>query len=106
MKRKKKEEFKFSNKYHPLQGILGVIFAVIALIAIGVLFYISSKSSGNAGAWIGLVGGVVFAINIVGFILSILGFRKQEVYYRFPIIGILMNGCLFIMFLLLYIVGI
>lgn len=106
MRKKKKDEFKFSDKYHPLQGIIGVILALVVLVAMCVLFYVSSKSSGNAGMWIGFVGLGIFVINIIGFVFSVLGFQKQEIYYRFPIAGILLNGCFFIVFLLLYIVGI
>ncbi|WP_455714060.1 DUF6142 family protein [Anaerosporobacter sp.] len=106
MRKKKKDEFKFSDKYHPLQGIIGVILAFVVLIAMSILFYISSTSEGNAGIWIGLVGLGMFVINIIGFVLSVLAFHKQEIYYRFPIAGILLNGCFLIVFLLLYIVGI
>jgi hypothetical protein len=106
MRKKKKDDFKFSDKYHPVQGIIGVVLALIVLIATCFLFYVSSRSSGNAGVWIGFVGLGIFVVNIIGFIFSVLGFHKQEIYYRFPIAGILLNGCLFIVFLLLYIVGI
>lgn len=106
VKRRKKDDFKFSDKSHPIQGIMGVIIAIIIFIVMGVLFYISSTTNGNAGLWIGFLGLGIFLLNILGFVLSVLGFRKQEVYYRFPIAGILLNGSLFIVFLLLYIVGI
>lgn len=104
--RKKKDEFKFSDKYHPVQGIVGVVLAILVLITSCVLFYISSTSSGNAGVWIGLIGVLLLIINIIGFVLSVRGFRKQDIYYHFPIAGILLNGFLFVVFLLLYIVGI
>lgn len=106
MRRKKKDEFKFSDKFHPLQGIVGVVLALLVLIATCVLFYISSTSDGNAGVWIGLAGLFMFVINIIGFVLSVRGFRMQDIYYHFPIAGILLNGSLFVVFLLLYIVGI
>lgn len=103
---KKKDEFKFSDKYHPVQGIVGVVLALLVLITTCVLFYISSTSAGNAGVWVGFTGIGMFIINIIGFILSVRGFRMQDIYYHFPIAGILLNGSLFIVFLLLYIVGI
>ena len=106
MRRKKNDDFKFSDKYHPVQGIVGVVVALLALIATCLLFYISSASAGNAGVWIGFTGLGIFIINIIGFVLSVQGFRKQDIYYRFPIAGIMLNGFLFIVFLLLYIVGI
>lgn len=106
MRKKKKDDFKFSDKFHPLLGIIGVVLALLVLIAMCVLFYISSTSAGNTGVWIGFAGLGLFIINIVGFVLSVRGFRMQDIYYHFPIAGIMLNGSLFVVFLLLYIVGI
>ncbi|WP_167958618.1 DUF6142 family protein [Anaerosporobacter faecicola] len=105
-KRKKQDDFKFSDKYHPIQGIIGTAIGGLVILCMLSLFIISSRSGGNAGLWIGLAGMGSFLLCIAGFIFSVIGFRKQEIYYRFPITGIMMNSSLFVVFLLLYIVGI
>lgn len=105
IKRKKKDDYKFSDKSHPIQGIIGFCLGIVVLVSLCILFYISSKSDGNAGLWISLVGIALLFIDIVGFIFSVKGFSRKDIYYRLPISGIMLNGGLFIIFLLLYIVG-
>lgn len=105
IRRRKQEKFTFSDKVHPTKAIIGVVVACVVLVALGILFYVSSRSGGNAGVWIGSMGVALFFLALIGFILSVMGFEQQEIYYTFPIIGILLNGFLGVFILLLYIIG-
>lgn len=105
-KRKRKLRYKFSNKRHPIKGIVSLIIAVISFISIIIISYVSSLSYGNGDIILGAIGVVSMLFCIVGFILSINAMKQKEIYYVIPIIGLLMNGILFTVYFVLYIIGI
>lgn len=101
----KKEIFKFSGRSHSVKGLMSVIIGSVSLITLIVLSIISSLSKGNGGLIIGVIGILLFVFTIVGFILGIKGCREKEIYYTAPIVGMVMNGFLSILFFALYMVG-
>ncbi|WMJ89640.1 DUF6142 family protein [Anaerocolumna sp. MB42-C2] len=102
----KKEIFKFSGRSHSVKGIISVIIGVFTLITLLILSIISSLSKGNGGWIIGLIGMLLFAISIAGFVLGIKACREKEIHYAAPVTGMVLNGFLSIFFFVLYMVGV
>ncbi len=105
MFRRKKEVFKFSGRSHSVRGVISVIAGFVTLIALLVLSVVSSFSKGNGGLIIGIIGMLLFAISVAGFILGIKSCREKEIYYAAPVTGMVLNGFLSIIFFILYMLG-
>lgn len=106
MVKRKKEVFKFSGRKHSIRGLISVIFGGITLIALILLSVISSLSGGYGGLILGIIGMVLFVISITGFILGIKSCREKEIFYTAPVVGMVLNGFLSIVFFVLYMIGI
>ncbi len=104
--KRKKDSFKFSGRSHSVRGIISVGLAVVALLTIVISSIISAISHGNGSMALGAIGIVAFIISLVGFILGIKGSLEKEIYYTAPIVGMIMNGLLFLFYFVLYVVGI
>ncbi len=101
--KRKRDSYRFSDKVHPIQGIASVGIAVLLLIGMIFLFLLSSKHPGIL--IIGLAGIFIFFGSIAGEVLAIMGIRREDIHYRFPIMGILMNGFIIIICVALYVAG-
>lgn len=106
MVKRKKEVFKFSGRNHSIRGLISVIIGGITLLALIILSVISSLSGGNGGLILGIIGMVLFVMSIAGFILGIKSCREKEIFYTAPVVGMVLNGLLSIVFFVLYMVGI
>lgn len=106
MLKRKKETFKFSIKKHSIMGIISSILGSISCITLIVLSYISSRTAGNGGLVLGVIGMALFCLSITGIVLAIKGFKEKEIYYTAPIVGLGLNGFLSIVYFVLYMVGI
>lgn len=102
--RRKRDSYSFSDKVHPIQGIVSVGIAALLFIGMILLFLLSSKHPGMLVT--GLAGIFVFFGSIAGEVLGIMGIRKEDIHYRFPIMGILMNGFIIVICVALYVAGI
>jgi hypothetical protein len=102
----KKDVYKFNVKNHSIKGIISLCIGTISGISFFILSYISSLSAGNGGILLGLIGILLFLLSIVGFILSIKACKEKEIYYTAPFVGLVLNGILSILYLILYMVGI
>lgn len=102
----KKGNFKFSDKKHSVRGILSSVAGLAALIIFIAVLYISGKNKGNGGVVIGIAGTGALLLTIIGLVLGIKGFREKEIIFTFPIIGVVLNGLLFVTYLTVYLMGI
>lgn len=78
------------------------ILVVLGFIAISI---VSGIYGGEAGIIIGIVGIFLFVLSIFGFILSYKELKQRDIYYRFPMIGIISNGFMLIILVTIYIMG-
>lgn len=106
MFRRKKEAYKFSDRRHSIKGLLSFIMAVISFISLVTLCYISSQTAGNGGMILGVTGMVLCGFTVAGFVLGIKACKEKEVYYNAPVAGLVINGILSTVYLILYMVGI
>lgn len=101
--KKRKTAYTFSDKTHPKEGILSVIVGSVLLISFLVLFLVTSRKQG--GLFIGVLGLAIFFGSIAGIWLSVKAMKKEDILYRFPIIGIVINGIVLLISVSLYFIG-
>ncbi|MFV0341693.1 MAG: DUF6142 family protein [Anaerocolumna sp.] len=104
--KRKKDSFKFSGRSHSLRGVISVVLAIISLLLIMTSTILSTISHGNGGMYLGAVGILAFIVSLGGFILGIKACLEKEIYYTAPLVGMIINGLLFIFYFILYMVGI
>lgn len=104
--RTKKRKFTFTDKVHPFTGIMSMIIAIIVVIALVVLFLQSSSMKGAAPLYFGIIGMVAFFLSTIGFFMGVFTFKKEDIFYMFPILGSFLNGILMIFLFSLYMIGI
>lgn len=105
MKKRRADGYKFSDKTHPVQALLSVVFAAIALITLLVLFIRSGLQGGKAGLSYGVIGVLMLFLSIAGTTLACISFRKSDIRYLFPILGAAANTLLLLTYAALYILG-
>lgn len=106
MKKNKQEGYKFSDKTHPLPAVLSVVIGAAALIMLLFLIIRSGMMGGEGGLSFGTAGVIMLLLAMAGLIMAGLSFRKHEIHYVFPVIGVAMNSVLTILYVVIYIAGI
>ncbi|BBF44100.1 hypothetical protein lbkm_2788 [Lachnospiraceae bacterium KM106-2] len=100
-----KRSYKFTDKSHPIEGILSVIFGGFVTITLIALCYQSSAAAGKGASYIGLIGMLAFLLTIGGLSLGLISLKEKDVFYRFPVAGVVLNGILLVILFFVYIVG-
>ena len=103
--KRRKESIKFSGRSHSIKGMISFAIGLIIILTLLVLVFISSLSSGNGGIQYGFIGLVLAFIAIYGFALGIKACKEKEIFYTAPISGLVINGLLIVVFIILYLVG-
>lgn len=101
-----KEMIHFSGRRHTKMGIASTIVGSIVILGFLAISMISGLADGKGGIILGIMGFLLFFLAIFGFVLSYKAFRKKDVFYRFPVIGAILNGLMLILFLVIYLFGI
>jgi uncharacterized Tic20 family protein len=104
-RRERNRRYKFSDKTHPVGGVVAFVLGCISLGVVILSIVISEQAQGEAKMIVGLLGILAMLLSLVGFFLAISAVRKKEIHYRFPVMGIVLNGVLAVFLLGLYILG-
>lgn len=100
-----KRSYKFTAKKHTKQGMLSSALGFLALILLVAGLVTAYGKAGGAGPVTGLMGFLSMVFSIIGFTLGARGFQEEDAYYLFSKIGIGLNGVLFILWVLIFVVG-
>lgn len=90
--------YKFTNKSHPLKGVMSAILGMIALVSLFLAIYLSyldgmdSVNGGMARMQYGLAAVLAFLMALVGEIIGLLANKEQDRYRFFPVLGLLLNS--------------
>lgn len=104
--KRKSSNYKFTDKIHPPKAIASTGLSVLTLILFGTACYLSFLKRGNGGMSVGVLGALALISCILGLFLGIKSIQtKQEIHYRFSVLGIGGNGILVVFFLLMYVLG-
>ncbi len=98
--------YKFTDKKHSVLGIISTILGLVASGLIVYAVYVSFKNAGEAGALIGKFGCLSFFLGIVGLVVGIKGFKKDDVFYLFCYIGTALNSACDVFLVLMLLIGV
>ncbi|MDO4345439.1 MAG: DUF6142 family protein [Eubacteriales bacterium] len=101
----KKMMYSFAEKKDSANGIVSTIMGTISLIFFLAMVYASYYMRGEAGLYAGAFGlcGAVFAA--VGFVVGILSFSEKNIRYKYPKLGSVMCGVMFVVWLSMFLIG-
>lgn len=106
MKNEKKSSLHFSGRTHSRKGMISVVVGGTAwCVFLGLCVY-STMQEGKAELAAGGIGILDAFLSFAGAVLSMKGFQEREVYYVLPTAGIILNGSLFVIYFVLYFMGI
>lgn len=103
--KKNKEMIHFSGRRHSKTGIVSMVIGIVAVAGFLALSIFSGVNGGHGGFALGVIGLLLFGLAIFGFILSYIAFKKKDIFYRFPIVGAILNGFMTIIYMIVYILG-
>ncbi len=90
--------YKFTNKSHPLKGIMSAVLGMIALVSMFFAIYLSyldgmnSVNGGMARMQYGLAAVLAFLMALAGEITGLVANTERDRYRFFPILGLLLNS--------------
>lgn len=87
-------------------GLISLVMGILSCVCLLVLFGISSLSAGNGSLLLGAIGLGMCVFSIVGCIIGVKASKEKDIYYKAPIIGLVLNGLLSVIYLILYMLGI
>ncbi len=106
MLKKDKAMIHFSGRRHTKLGILSAVIGIAVVAGFISISIVSAVHRGNGGLLLGVVGMMLFALSVAGFVLSYKAFKQKDIFYRFPVIGIALNGFMTVFFIIIYIMGV
>jgi hypothetical protein len=104
-KKRKKEGLRLTDKKHPVQGIWSTVLGILSLVMFLILCIMSGEEGGASGIEIGFMGIFCGVVSIAGFILALLALRRENIRQLFPSLGVVINGLMILLYLLVYIAG-
>ncbi|MDR1700338.1 MAG: DUF6142 family protein [Lachnoclostridium sp.] len=99
------KKIQFTDKVHPLRGIVSTIIGILSLLFMLGLFIGAGNAKGLGGEIYGYLGTFNVIAAVTGFIMGLLCFRMEDIFIRFPIIGTVLNGIVSFVLIALYILG-
>ncbi|MDD7521414.1 MAG: hypothetical protein SOW12_07120 [Lachnospiraceae bacterium] len=103
IKRKKPRKVIISRVSNEL--ISSFVFAVVSFSILIITSILSAISKGNAGIIAGILPMVAMIISIAGLVLAYRSLRNDDVKLKHVYTGLITNGLLVIVYLVLYIIG-
>ena len=102
----KKMMYSFAEKKNPVSGIISTIMGAVSLIFLLAMVIVSYYMWGHAGIYAGAFGlcGMIFAL--AGFLLGVTSFSEKNIKYKYPKLGSILCGIMFVIWLGLYLIGV
>ena len=104
--KEKKSSLRFKKREHSKVGIWSTVIGIIAWGIFIALSIYSSTTSGNVEVIAGVIGILDAIFVLFGVFLAVKGLQEKDAYYKIPIIGMLLNATLFVIYFSLYLIGI
>lgn len=86
------KKYKFTNRKHPVSGMLSVILGGISTVAVVMAIVLTYHEGGEASVRYGMACGLSVLYAIVGEAFGITAFYDRDQFYFFPILGMILNG--------------
>jgi hypothetical protein len=103
--KRNREMIRFSGRRHTKLGIISTCIGAAVVLGFLSISLVSGLNRGNGGIILGIMGLALFSLAVYGFVLGYKSFKKKDIFYRYPILGVALNGFMTILLLILYILG-
>ena len=104
--KKEKSSLHFTGKRVSGLGIGATVMGAIGWIVFAALSIYSASLDGQAENFVGIIGMLDAVLSIAGVIVSYRALQDRDIYYVMPMIGMALNGILFVLYFSLYFMGI
>lgn len=95
----------FSGRRHTKLGILSAMIGIAVTMGFLAISIISGVKRGEGGEVFGMLGILLLALAVTGFVLSYKALKQRDIFYRFPLIGAALNGFMTIVLIIIYFLG-
>jgi hypothetical protein len=99
------ENLMLTRKKHPKKGIVSVFLGVISFLLLVILCIAAGNERGSLSITAGFLGSLSLILALIGLVLAYLAGREPDIKFLFPTIGGLINVCMAIGLILLYVWG-
>ena len=103
--RENKRSLRFSGRRHARGGIIATVMAGIGWLVFAGLCVYSFSTGGNAASVAGILGILDAVFALAGMVVAFRGFYERDVFYVMPAVGMILNGGLFVLYFVLYLMG-
>ena len=76
--RRKRNNFKFTEKTHSKKGIVSLAVAAVAILIYIVFIFLSYLGRGNLSAYYGSVGVFVMLVSVVSLVVAFMGLKEED----------------------------
>lgn len=88
----RKKSYIFTNKKHPLKGIMSSVLGIISLTSMGGAVYFTFLQKGYANISYGLTGVLALLFSLTGAVLGVLSRMEADKFHFFSYLGIVLNA--------------
>lgn len=91
----------------PVSAVIAALFGIVSAVIFVLTGIMSIIGRGEAGVIIGILGVAAMLLNVAGFSIAA-GSTKgnsDDIYYGIPIFAVIINGVMFIIYMVFYIFG-
>ncbi len=103
---KKRASLHFSGKRVPRLGIGALVTGIAVWLIFFALSLCSAAAEGEAGETVGVIGILDAAFSLTGAVLAYRSLQERDISYAVPVIALVLNATLFVLYLSLYFMGI
>lgn len=102
---RKKKSFMFTTKRHSFLGWLGGLIGIVSIGTAITLVIATANAQGSATKEFGFIGLMLFLLNIIGGIAGLKSVRERDSFITMPIIGLVCNGVMILVWALLLVLS-
>ena len=96
---------KFRGRHNSWRAVLFLVTGSLAIVLLAVLAILTAVR-GESSFSFGVLGIIAAALSLAGVIVSALAAHERDVFVSVPIAGIIVNGISFILYVIIYILGV
>lgn len=102
---KKAKSFMFTTKHHSFSGVMGCVLAVISIVVLTGTIYLAFENAGKSTVMMGSQGLFALILDFLGIIAGVTSMNERDIHKWVPILSIVVNSILLVIWVLLVIMG-
>jgi len=85
---------------------MAALFAgIVSALALIVLVIVSAVNEGETSEATGIIGIVFMLVGLLGFVGSAVSSRERDIYYAVPVAGMITGGVTFVLYTIIFVIG-